>query len=91
MRRHDVASARLAMLPKVSFFDYPFIFDAASKSRIMHIDAVVQMSQSMRSGARGRSAGTRFCLVGHRQIGLIVHIFLFERLRERAGNLRAAH
>ena len=43
----DVISSRLSLLPKVSFFDYPFIFDPASKSRILHIDAVVQMSQSM--------------------------------------------
>jgi hypothetical protein len=79
MRRHDVASARLAMLPKVSFFDYPFIFDAASKSRIMHIDAVVQMSQSMLSRARGRSAGSRLCLLGHRQVRFIVHVYFCVR------------
>ncbi|KAJ1560627.1 hypothetical protein HK405_006454, partial [Cladochytrium tenue] len=38
----------LGSSPKVvelSFFNYPFLFDPVSKSRIMHIDAMVQMSR----------------------------------------------
>jgi hypothetical protein len=28
-----------------SFFNYPFLFDSIAKNRIIHIDAMVQMSQ----------------------------------------------
>lgn len=28
-----------------SFFNYPFLFDPIAKNRILHIDAMVQMSQ----------------------------------------------
>ncbi|KAI9175378.1 hypothetical protein H9P43_006739 [Blastocladiella emersonii ATCC 22665] len=37
--------APVAVVDEFSFFNYPFLFDPAAKARIMHIDAMVQMSQ----------------------------------------------
>ncbi|KAJ1562932.1 hypothetical protein HK405_005796 [Cladochytrium tenue] len=48
-KRSDHSTARgsttLNQTAEFSLFDYPFLFDPVSKSRVMHIDAMVQMSQ----------------------------------------------
>ncbi|KAJ1566403.1 hypothetical protein HK405_009955, partial [Cladochytrium tenue] len=46
-KRSDLVTAKgsLKQTAEFSLFDYPFLFDPVSKSRVMHIDAMVQMSQ----------------------------------------------